>query len=162
AEFPLLEQELAALFGLICLRLCLSACMAAHQQEQRPDDEYLAISQAPLRRTLPGLARIHPRFAEAVFRHACGLPPCPASETVVRCLGERASPASLLDRDLRTAPCLVFDLSVGSPLLGADERQNAEPVMTQRLFGLMREAGACVGVGRYNEARLVYSSSQFA
>lgn len=159
AGFPLLDRELAALFGLICLRLCLSACMAAHQQQQRPDDEYLAISQAPLRRTLPRLLSIHPRFAEAVFRHACGLPPCQASERAVRWLREKASPAPLLDQSTNSA--LVFDLSVASPLLGADELRNAEPAMTARLFGLLREAGASVGVGRYNEARLFYTSSNF-
>src|SRR5712691_7901440 len=77
AEFPLDEKELAALFGLISLRLCLSACLAAHQQQQRPDDDYLAISQTPLRRSLPELLRIHPRFAEMVFRQACNREPCP-------------------------------------------------------------------------------------
>ncbi len=75
AEFALDETEINALFGMIALRLCMSVCLAAHQQAQRPDDEYLAISQAPIRQTLPKLAEIHPRFAEAVFRHACGLEP---------------------------------------------------------------------------------------
>jgi Ser/Thr protein kinase RdoA (MazF antagonist) len=68
SENPLTEAELAALFGLIRLRLCVSVCMAAVQQQQRPDDKYLAISQQPIRNTLPRLAKIHPRFAEAAFR----------------------------------------------------------------------------------------------
>src|SRR5262249_36805252 len=96
AEFPLTETEISVLFGLMALRLCLSACHAADQQQQRPDDEYLAISQAPLRRTLPALLRIHPRFAEAVFRRACGLAPCRATETVVRWLREKATPRRIL------------------------------------------------------------------
>ncbi|MCP4222060.1 MAG: phosphotransferase, partial [Actinomycetia bacterium] len=44
AEFPLEEDELAALFGLACLRLALSASIAAHQMKEQPDDPYLGIS----------------------------------------------------------------------------------------------------------------------
>ena len=73
AACPLSEDELSVLFGLVQLRLCVSASLAAHQQRQRPDDEYLAISQAPLRRTLPVLAAIHPDAAEDALRDACGL-----------------------------------------------------------------------------------------
>ena len=58
SEHPLLQQERAAVFPLACLRLCMSACIAAWQQAQRSDDEYLAVSQRPIRRTLPTLATI--------------------------------------------------------------------------------------------------------
>jgi len=58
SEHPLLQQERAAVFPLACLRLCMSACIAAWQQAQRSGDEYLAVSQRPIRRTLPALAAI--------------------------------------------------------------------------------------------------------
>ena len=58
SEHPLLQQERAAVFPLACLRLCMSACIAAWQQAQRSGDEYLAVSQQPIRRTLPALATI--------------------------------------------------------------------------------------------------------
>ena len=70
-ERALGDAELGALFGLIRLRLCTSVVMAAVQMQQRPDDVYLAVSQAPIARALPILARVNPRFAEATFRHAC-------------------------------------------------------------------------------------------
>lgn len=73
AEHPLRDEELAAVFPLATLRLCMSASLAAWQQQQRPDDEYLAVSQAPIRRTLPVLAEISPRLAEHALRAACGL-----------------------------------------------------------------------------------------
>ena len=63
AIHPLTEDEIAALFGLMGMRLCLSVCLAAKQQAERPDVDYLGISQAPIRRTLPALAAIHPRLA---------------------------------------------------------------------------------------------------
>ncbi len=73
--FPLLERELPALFGLVTLRLCMSVCIAAEQQQNQPDNDYLGISQPLIRNTLPKLVEIHPRFAEAVFREACGFAP---------------------------------------------------------------------------------------
>jgi Ser/Thr protein kinase RdoA (MazF antagonist) len=58
AEYPLRDEEAASVFPLAALRLCMSACIAAWQQQQRPDDQYLAVSQQPIRRTLPALASI--------------------------------------------------------------------------------------------------------
>jgi len=163
AEYALTEAELAALFGLARLRLCMSLCIGAHQRRQRPGDEYLAISQRPIRETLPVLAQIHPRFAEAAFRHACGLPPAPKAESVIEWLRSNAHTfAPVLNDDPRVAPCLVLDLSVGSPLVSGDERENLEPKMTERIFGALAASGARIGVGRYDEARLLYTSPLFA
>jgi 4-aminobutyrate aminotransferase-like enzyme/Ser/Thr protein kinase RdoA (MazF antagonist) len=169
SENPLTEAELSALFGLICLRLCTSVCLAAHQQQQRPGDEYLSISQQPIRNTLPRLAKIHPRFAEAAFRQACGLkktfvvPPSGGSVRLPSLSpeGGTTNAISVIDADLRTEPLIVFDLSVGSPLLSGDPAQNAEPRLTERLFGLMKSANVNVGVGRYDEARMLYVTPLF-
>lgn len=163
AEYPLTDVELSALFGLVCLRLCQSVCIAAQQMKQRPDDEYLAISQQPIRNTLPKLASLHPRFAEAIFREAAGLVPLPRSDRITSWLkANAASFASVLATDLRTEPSLVFDLSISSPLISGEQSENVEPKLTRRLFEAMAEAGVKVGVGRYDEARLLYTSSLFA
>ena len=162
-EVPLTGADLAALFGLVRMRLCASVCLAAYQQQQRPDDPYLAISQQPIRNTLPKLAEIHPRFAEAVFRQACGLAPLPQAEAVRDWLTtHQADFASVLGRDLRVEPTLVFDFSPGSPLIEGDPQAMAEPAFTARLFGQMQGAGVTVGVGRYNEPRLIYTAPMFA
>jgi Ser/Thr protein kinase RdoA (MazF antagonist) len=68
AAWPLSDEELAALMPLVHLRLCMSACIAAWQRQQRPDDEYLAVSQAPIRRTLPALAAIPADAAARALR----------------------------------------------------------------------------------------------
>ena len=39
-QYPLRDEELSAVFPLAALRLCMSACIAARQQQQRPDDEF--------------------------------------------------------------------------------------------------------------------------
>ena len=82
AAHPLTDDELSALFGLVQLRLCMSVAIAAHQQRQRPADEYLSISQAPIRRTLPTLTAIHPDAAEEAFRDACGVASVRAADDV--------------------------------------------------------------------------------
>ncbi|HJP92546.1 MAG TPA: phosphotransferase [Pyrinomonadaceae bacterium] len=45
SEFELVENELKALWKLVRLRLGMSVCIAAYQTKQRPENEYLGISQ---------------------------------------------------------------------------------------------------------------------
>ena len=54
-EFELTKSELDALWPLVRLRLCMSVCIAAYQQEQQPENEYLGISQNLIAQTLPRL-----------------------------------------------------------------------------------------------------------
>lgn len=54
-EFPLLQNELDALWDLVRLRLAMSVCMAAMQRQQQPDNEYLGISQRAIVEALPKL-----------------------------------------------------------------------------------------------------------
>jgi 4-aminobutyrate aminotransferase-like enzyme/Ser/Thr protein kinase RdoA (MazF antagonist) len=162
AIFPLEEKEIVVLFDLVRLRLCLSACLAVYQQGQRPQDEYLSISQNAIRRTLPQLLLIHRRFAEAKFRHACGLPPLPRT-AVIRdwLLKNRKNMAAVVGHHLQSEPLLVFDLSIASPHLDGDPEKNHEAELSQRLLSAMDLAGVKIGIGRYNEARLLYTSPLF-
>lgn len=52
-EFRIYEQDV--MWQLVRLRLALSVCLAAHQLRQRPENDYLKISQAAIRETLPKL-----------------------------------------------------------------------------------------------------------
>lgn len=54
-EFSLYQEELDVLWKLVRLRLAMSVCLAAHQLRQRPDNEYLRISQRAIVETLPKL-----------------------------------------------------------------------------------------------------------
>jgi len=160
AAHPLRDHELACVFGLIELRLCLSICMAAAQQPHRPDDPVLAISQPAIARTLPRLAALHPRIVEATLRIACGLDAVPRGRRVVEWL--RATPVSDVVRWKTDSTAVVLDLAVGSPLVSGDPRDNEEAVMTPRIEAAMRNAGATIAIGRYGEPRILYSSPLFA
>ena len=52
-EFALLDEEREALWPLVRLRLAMSVCMAAHQQREQPENEYLGISQKAIEKALP-------------------------------------------------------------------------------------------------------------
>ncbi len=161
-SFPLTGQELAVLFDLICMRLCMSVCHSANQSQHEPDNEYLRISEKPAWDLLVKLVNIHPRLAQYTFRHACGLSPVPQSKKIVKWLTSNSSQfASLVDSNLRDQHPLVFDLSVGSLLLGGDGVGADTDAVTKKIFEQMQSANAKVGIGRYNEARLVYTAGHF-
>jgi 4-aminobutyrate aminotransferase-like enzyme/Ser/Thr protein kinase RdoA (MazF antagonist) len=160
---PLAEDELNALFGLSALRLCASACIAARQMRERPDNHYLDVSQAAIRRTLPMLANIPFGLAEAVAREASGLEPSPTGARVREWLSAHTADfAPVMPHDLRAEPVLVLDLSASGTLSSAIADENAEPLLTARVDGAMAKAGVHYSIGRYDEPRLLYSSPLFA
>src|SRR5258705_10466841 len=68
SELPLKEDEIEALYGLALMRLCMSVCLSAYQQKQQPVNEYLEISQASIRNSLPRLMAIDSHAAADAFR----------------------------------------------------------------------------------------------
>ena len=161
-EFPLNEEEVAALLPLMTARLAVSVVNSAHRKKVKPKDAYVTVSEEPGWKAVEQLAKIHPRFAHYTFRAACGMTPVPKAEKIRRwLLAKGKSAASILDVDLRTSPSLVFDLGVGALLLGADPSAAETPALTEKISGAMKRAGVRVGVGRYNEARPLYSSPRF-
>ena len=162
SAFPLDEPELSVLYALIGARLAVSVTNSAHRKTVKPDDPYVTVSEAPAWEALERLARIHPRLAHYTFRAACGLPAAPQSEKIKQWFAANAgSVASILEADTRTAPSLVFDLSVGSTLLGAKPGGANNPEVREKLSAEMKRAGAAFGVGRYDEPRMVYASPLF-
>jgi 4-aminobutyrate aminotransferase-like enzyme/Ser/Thr protein kinase RdoA (MazF antagonist) len=160
AALPLSEQELALLYPLVGMRLAVSVVNSARRKALKADDPYVTISEAPAWQALARLATVPPRLAHYRFREACGLPPLPQGERVAAWL-RAANPAPVLSADLRTTPCVVLDLGVGSRLLGADPTAAECAALTQTIEREMSRTGVSVAVGRYDEARLLYASSRF-
>ena len=156
------DEELAALYGLVVLRLAMSACIAAEQQRLRPDNAYLGVSQEAVARQLPALAAVPFALAEAAFRNAAGRSATRHGQRVLDFLRHHTSYEPILPYDLRREPALVLDLGVASPLIDGDPSRNAEPMLTARVEGVMRDAGVHVAVGQYDEPRLIYVAPAFA
>lgn len=159
---PLNEDEIAAFFPLMAARLAVSVVNSAHRQSLVPEDAYVTVTEKPAWEALERLAKIHPRLAEFTFRAACGLPAVPRAvqvESWLRENGQRA--ASVIPHNLRDGAVEVLDLSVGNTVVPADPSQWTEPVLTQSLRAKLQAAKASVAVGRYNEARGIYTSPLF-
>lgn len=161
-EFPLTDNEISLLYPLLCMRLAVSVVNSAHRKALKPGDAYVTVTEAPAWEALERLAKIFPRYATYTFRVACGLAPvakAAAVERYLRMMGGSASP--LLDCDLRSERATVLDLSVGSTFLGANPNAADASTLTAAIEWELKKTGARVAIGRYDEARLLYSAPQF-
>ncbi len=163
AVLPLREAEVDLLYPLAVLRLCMSVVLAAKQRRERPDNEYLSVTEAPAWAALETLNAVHPRLAAYTLRDACGLEPCPAGGRVSTWLRENGGgSAPVLDPDPRTAASVVIDLSVDAEGLERLRGRDDDAAAWTRVIGdRMRDAGASIAVGRWNEARRWYASYLF-
>jgi 4-aminobutyrate aminotransferase-like enzyme/Ser/Thr protein kinase RdoA (MazF antagonist) len=161
-ERPLGEEELAVLFPLIAMRLAMSVSISARQFRDEPDKEYLRVSEAGAWRLLSWIRQQPERLGHYAFRDACDLPPHPRASAVVAFLDERASSvASVLPWKLTGERLHFFDLGVDSMELGGLDVLETTERFTRHLFERMGREGARVGVGRYDEARPIYTSEGF-
>src|SRR5262249_27601752 len=160
--FSLREAELSVLFPLIEARLAVSVVNSAWRKTMRPDDPYVTVSEGPAWEALRCLAKIHPRFAHYALRQACDLLPARKISGLQQWLKTRGTDAApVLDWDLRTEPCYVLDLSVSSALLGADPHNAEMPALAEAIERKLKQVNAAVGIGRYDEPRLLYTSPLF-
>src|SRR6266699_1907577 len=160
--FPLTEAELDVLYPLICMRLCVSVVNSAYQQQVEPHNDYLKISEQPAWALLEQLQGIHPRFAYYTFRNACQLPPCPDNSAIIQWLTNNADNLGrVVEPDLRTNNAVIFDLSTGSRELGTMAEVADLETFDRHVFDYMKAKQASVGIGRYNEARLIYTGEQY-
>lgn len=160
---PLADDEIAALDVLVRTRLAVSVVNSACRAAAEPGDPYLTVSEAPAWAALEAFDKVPPRLAHYAYRDACGRPPAPHGPAVLEWLRESTgSFAQILDHDLRTEPVAVLDLSVGSLMLGADPAGLETPRLSAMVDKAMKDAGAAVGIGRYDEARALYTAGAFA
>src|SRR5437667_217838 len=157
-----LVEYFLSLFPLIGMRLAVSVVNSAIRKAQKPDDHYVVVSEKDAWDALERLAKIHPRFQHYSLRDACNLPAFPTGEKIAEWLGTQGKEgAHVVEADLGTVPIHVFDLSVGSALLGADPANAELHTLTRMLFQKMEAAHVSIGVGRYDEPRLLYLSPLF-
>jgi 4-aminobutyrate aminotransferase-like enzyme/Ser/Thr protein kinase RdoA (MazF antagonist) len=161
-KFPLTELELELLFVLACIRLAMSVSIAAHQQALEPDNEYLGISQKPAWKTLAALRGIHPRFASYCLRAAVGLEPCADSSLVVKWIKKNSRNfVSPIGTPLDANNSTIVDVSVGSIDVNSPHHLADHLAFGELVRKKLNSAGVNIGIGRYNEPRLIYSGDQY-
>ncbi len=156
---PLAEAELDVLYDFICARLAVSVTMAALQGAAAPANEYLQISQQHVSALVEQLSAVPHDWPRYVFRDACGLAASPRSAAIVSWIERnRARTRPVTGRDLASVRLHVLDVSVGS--LDSADSEDAD-TFSRMASRMMAQAGAAVGIGRYDEARLVYCSDSY-
>jgi 4-aminobutyrate aminotransferase-like enzyme/Ser/Thr protein kinase RdoA (MazF antagonist) len=158
-KFPLEDREIGVLLPLILARLCVSVVNSACRKALAPDDPYITISEAPAWAALEALAPINANLVHYTFRGACNLEAVPGALAIVTWLRTNRSAFAPMMANLDKA--LVLDLSVASLWTGADPAVLEESSLSARIAAALREAGTEVAVGRYDEARSLYSAAAF-
>ena len=68
---PLREDEIELLYYLIAARLCTSVCNSAKSKRDKPDSEYITVSERPAWELLKRWVSISPYHVSKVWRAAC-------------------------------------------------------------------------------------------
>ena len=159
---PLSEAELAVLWPLCAMRLCTSVCLSAQRRAAEPENSYLTVSEAPAWEALARLEAVHPRLGAVSVAGRLrpdAVPPDPRGRSLARGAPERDGPGRRgrpeSGRSSSTSPS-------GAPTSSRPTQATDVDAMTARLFGALAAAGAELGIGRYDEARLLYASDAFA
>jgi len=161
SALPLTEEEVATLYPLLLARLCVSVTNAAYQHQQTPENAYLQISAQPAWELLESLAPISFDLAHYTLRQACGWSAHPATPALTTWLKDHAEQFKPVVPAEVATESVVFDLSVGSTAFGTLEAMRDAEHLTRQIFDHLRTTGARVGIGRYREARLIYSNELF-
>jgi len=147
---------------LIGARLAVSVTNSAHRKTIKRTIRTSLSAKRPHGRRWSGSQKSIRVSPTTLFVRLAGFRPFRKVRRIKRWLEVQAgSAASILDVDVGTAQSVVFDLSVGSTFLGADPCASETAILSEKIFREMKRAGASVGVGRYDEPRLLYSSPLF-
>ncbi|MEJ2216315.1 MAG: aminotransferase class III-fold pyridoxal phosphate-dependent enzyme [Gemmatimonadota bacterium] len=162
AANALTEPEVVALFPLATLRLCVSVVMSARQRREHPGNEYLSVSERSAWALLERLEDVDPGYARYRLRDACCWPACPARERVVQWLEAHDDEIGpVLDPDPASSRRITLDLSPGSLEWSGLRGREDSAAWTRAVFDRMRDAGAGLGIGRYDEPRRWYTGEAF-
>ncbi len=157
--FPLREEEVAALYGLVAARLLISVVASAINRQEQPDNGYLLISERPAWDLLEKWKNIPPELAHFQFRNACGWTPCPKRllfEKWKREIPPLPSPIDFFNKKIQR-----LDLSASSLDLGGNDNFSTIKKFEKTIARLLEEAEADIGIGGYGEARPFYTADAY-
>lgn len=157
-KLQLTEKELKSLFPLTIARLLISITCSELNRLEHPENNYLQISDEAAWSLLEKLRSIDPALAEASFRNACDMAPAVNESRFMEWAKENHSKV--------IAPVLYksytwLDLSVGSLDLGNSQDINDNEKLNEKLSSLVTQNTSDVTLGKYNEARAIYSTGAF-
>ena len=159
---PLSERDLAVLMPLAIARLLISYTKARQRAFVEPDNTYWQISARPAWKLLRQLQGVSLHFAQSILRSACDYEPCPKHAAVCNWLtGHQQDIFPVLGFAVEDSSVCVFDWSAGSPDIPNLAYLDDIDSFTVTVFDEMQQAKAAVGIGRYDEPRLVYTTEEY-
>ncbi len=161
SAFPLMEEEIAALYCLIATRLVISVIHSAANREAEPDNAYLLVSEEQAWALLAQWRSIPSALAHYAFRWACGWTPCPGQVAFEHwAAGQSGHFFPVLGMQLIhiAAP---LDLSVGSLDLGHHRYYEDIELFCKKIDDMLADAGAKIGIGGYGEVRPFYTTDAY-
>ena len=156
--YPITDQELKALYPLMVVRLLTSVVCSFINRLEHPSNDYLQISDQAAWNLLDQLEKIEPPLAEAFFRHACGLTPSPQEEVYGKWLAENQHQ---IIPPIGIRNPLWLDLSIGSLDLGNSYELLDSDKLDAGLTAMLIRNPECTILGKWGEARAIYSSPAF-
>ncbi|MBL0739893.1 aminotransferase class III-fold pyridoxal phosphate-dependent enzyme [Chryseolinea lacunae] len=157
---PLTDEELSVIFSLVATRLLISITCAALNRVEHPENEYLQISDKPAWDLLEKLRAIAPELAHYAFRNACGKEACTIHEKFVQWASAHYKAMNFPVKNAKNITWL--DLSVGSLDAGNSQNLLDADMLDKQVQTLMADADATLAIGRYDEARALYTTDAFA
>jgi len=157
---PLEKIELKFLFAFINIYL-LSNLVLSYSKE---GDRKILLSdfeEVYIWGFLKRLSELHPNLVYYYFRNACGFEPCPKNPEIIKWLeNNKNNFSSVIGENLNAEDVVVIDLSSKSKKAYNMEISDVSSV-TKELFKKIKENSAKIGIGRYDEQRVCYTSNIF-
>ncbi len=156
------DDELQLILPLARTRLAVSVVNSTLQSSLAPGNEYLRISEADAWEALHRLADVSCPLAGYRFREACGRPVSADAERVRDWLqSSRQHFAPLVEGGLGDGNTLIHDFSVGSETIGDIDTWRDQNRFAALVSAAIAGAGRRYGIGRYDEARAIYTTDLF-
>ncbi|MEO6537372.1 MAG: aminotransferase class III-fold pyridoxal phosphate-dependent enzyme, partial [Ferruginibacter sp.] len=160
-KFPLLEEELKALYLLVAIRLVLSVTKSAINKEKEPGNAYLQISEKPAWALLYKWKNTPASLAYYSFRKACGFSPVPEEKLLNYWIASQHFAISDLFPGEQFSMIQQPDLSIGSLFLGNFGSYQNDSNFLFKIQQLKAAHPATLFAGGYLETRPVYSTDAF-
>lgn len=154
---PLSDEELQLIYPLVLTRLAVSVTNSAIMKRERPDDPYVTISEQPAWDFLDQATRYAPDWVAASLRVACGRSGGNCADILKWITAHRGQFAPVLHQPLTDVH--VVDLSAANSAIPRDPLQFNISDLTKAVSDALE--GREIGIGRYAEPRLIYTSVEF-
>jgi 4-aminobutyrate aminotransferase-like enzyme/Ser/Thr protein kinase RdoA (MazF antagonist) len=160
-HFPLEEKEIDCLYTLIAMRLLITVTKSALNKQEEPENIYHQISEKPAWDLLNKWKNIHPNFAKAAFRKACGFTPQSNETEVCEWFEQQSVSLKDLFPQLNLSTVHNVDMSVSSTWLGHEFEYSDLELTAFKIEQLRRKNPNTLIAGGYQEVRPFYSTDAY-